>query len=92
MTDVHRDESALKLASGSQRTTRFGDSSQMLEGRCVMNDRITQLSRNGFKIEAWCGKTPLVSAMATISSIIALGGLVGGICPSFPSLPPLTVP
>lgn len=46
------DESTLKLASGSQPATRFGDSSQMLEGRRVMNDRITQLSRNGFKIEA----------------------------------------
>lgn len=80
------DGRTLKQASRSQRAIPFCDSSRMLEGRCVMNDRIAQLSRNGFKIEASCGKTPLVSAMAAISSIITLGGLVRGICPSSPSL------
>lgn len=30
------------------------------------------------KIAAWGGKTPLVCATAAMSSIIALGGLVGG--------------
>lgn len=61
----------------SQLAIWFGSSSRLPEGRWVMNDRIKQLSRDGFKIEAQCGETPLVFAMAAIPSIIALGGLFG---------------